>query len=102
MNRVHLSGLTEEYVYATTTGPVDPTGNTVQFAFTAPYAQPVSWVAGLWDSTPATTLSNGKFQATAKVLLTPGQLATGKWWVWVQVVGSPESPVRQPGVLIID
>lgn len=98
MKRISLNGLTEEYLYITATGPTDPTAKTVQFGFSVPNSPPTVIGGGVWDG-PATIDSHGRYHATAKYLLIPNTLADGNWWVWVELAGSPESPVRPVGVL---
>ena len=86
-------------VAATANGAaVDPTADTVQFAFLSSYAEPASgdWKSGSWDS------ENGRYYA--QCLVGPSgtvTLAKGPWFVWVKVTASPEAPVRQVGQLQI-
>jgi hypothetical protein len=78
-----------------TTGlPIDPTGDTVQFAFmpTPPGTSPGNgdWRAGSWAST-----SSGGYLAQCLVGPANGgvALATGTYQIWLKVTDSPEIPV---------
>lgn len=97
-----IPSISLEYVYTTVTALSDPTAATVEFNVTAVGTEPTSgWVAGEWDGA-ATSIGNGRFKATAKVLVGTGSsfaLTDGAYWVWVRVNSAPEAPVRRIGEL---
>jgi hypothetical protein len=100
-----MSTLSTEYVRvkvaATVNGAaINPTSDAVQFAFTLDGANPTSWVSGSWE-----TDATGQVAIYyARTLVGPSGgtvLAAGTWTVWLKVTDSPETPVRQVGVLIV-
>ena len=80
----------------------DPTGDTVQFAFTPlgyPVTSPTAWVSGSWVTFPGPAY-------WAQCLIGPGTAAAtaltiGTWQVWLQISDNPEVPVLQPTLLTI-
>jgi hypothetical protein len=102
------SALSREYVAtaitATAAGtPINPTGDTVEFAFTAVSADPApgDWKTGSWDGTQPRAPGNAYI---AHCLVGPGgtvQLAVGKYTMWVRVTDNPEVPVIPFGLLHI-
>jgi hypothetical protein len=79
---------------------VNPTGDTVQFAFTLNGADPVTWYTGSWAST--TALINGAYIALC--LVGPGGAVTlnrGTWSCWIKITDDPEVPVIAAGQLAI-
>lgn len=99
---VYLSSASLEQVrasvFAASGGvPVDPTGNVVQFGFTAGYAAPIAWVNGTWDT-------NDIGEYVAQCLVGPAgdvTLTAGTYYVWVQITASPEVIERQIGTLTV-
>jgi hypothetical protein len=99
---LNLSSLSTEYVQVPVSiiasgEPIDPTGDTVQFAFMKS-GKPTDpdWVNGTWDSAPGGYL--------AQCLVGPAgdaTLALGTYQIWLKVVDTPEVPVRQVGLLAI-
>jgi hypothetical protein len=98
---LRVSASSKEYlkvaVNAVKNGAVyDPTGDTVEFAFTSgdELGSP-TWYAASWESMGG--------QHYARCLIGPGggvvALAIGFWWVWVRVTDSPEIPIKQAGVI---
>jgi len=91
-------------VTAKTAGtPVNPTGDTVEFAFTPVTAKPAAgdWKTGTWDGTQPQTPGNAYI---AHCLVGPGgtvALAAGKYTMWVRVTDNPEVPVIPFGRLHI-
>ena len=102
MNTISQSVLStnEVQVPVTITSPsaYDPTGDTVQFAFT-PLTYPVTspggsdWHTGFWVVFPGPA-----YWAACIVGPAPGgiPLAIGTWAGWVKVVDFPAIPVEQP------
>lgn len=83
--------------------PVNPTTDTVQFAFTADrMTEPQSgdWVLGSWSTwAPGGTI---KPVYRAVCLVGPGgakTLTAGRYWIWVRVTDNPEIPVLSAGEL---
>ena len=79
----------------------DPTGDTVQFAFTAltyPETSPAVWYAGSWVTFPGPAY-------WAQCLVGPANggvsLTAGTWQGWVKITDSPAVPVEQPFILQI-
>ena len=81
----------------------NPTGDTVQFAFTPltyPVTQPGSgdWHTGSWVAFPGPVY-------WAQCLVGPANggvsLAIGSYQVWTKITDSPEVPVQQPCILQI-
>jgi hypothetical protein len=99
-----ISSLSTEYVLvpvnAVFDGEIfDPTGDTVQFAFTIGYGvKPSVWVQGYWDVNPVQGI-----WYNAKCLVGPSgtMLAAGTYTVWVKITADPEIPVRQSGTLVV-
>ena len=102
------SSLSREYVAAAVTAtaagvPVNPTGDVVEFAFTAPSTAPTpgDWKTGSWDGTAPRTPGNAYI---AHCLVGPGgtvTLSAGKYTMWVRITDSPEIPVISFGLLHI-
>lgn len=83
--------------------PVNPTTDTVEFAFTSGREiEPDSgdWVSGSWATfQPARTVPP-IYRATC--LVGPGgniELAAGRYWIWVRITDNPEVPVLSAGEL---
>ena len=80
----------------------NPTGDTVQFAFTPatyPVTEPSAWLSGSWVTFPGPAY-------WAQCLTGPGTAAAtaltiGTWQVWVKITDNPEVPVLQPSLLTI-
>lgn len=101
MNTVSQSALSTQYVQvlvqaAGVSGPYNPTGDAVAFAFTPdslPPAAPSAWVTGSWVTYPGP-------QYWAQVLIGPANggtiLAAGAWQCWLKITDNPEVPVLQP------
>ncbi len=95
-----LSTLTLEYVRYTVAALVNgavynPTGDTVQFAFTTPGVLPTAYVAGSWE-----TAAGPPAQYVAKCLVGPGGTTTlgkGVYDAWIKITDSPEVIVRFVG-----
>jgi hypothetical protein len=102
------SALSREYVAVAITAkaagtPINPTGDTVEFAFTTGTAKPGAgdWKTGSWDGTQPQTPSNAYI---AHCLVGPGgtvELAAGRYRMWVRVTDNPEVPVIPFGMLQI-
>ena len=78
----------------------NPTGDTIQFAFTTGYGStPSSWAAAVWDS----SLVQGIwYNAQCLVGGTAGTaLTAATYTVWVRVTDAAEVPVRQAGTITI-
>jgi hypothetical protein len=79
--------------------PYNPTGDTVQMAFPAGSANPATWYSAAWTAGPGT----GSY--LAQCLVGPGSggvdLATGTYGIWVQITATPEIPVIDCGVLVV-
>lgn len=110
MDLVRLSVLTSETVRFPVSAdadglPYDPTGATVEMAFTdrdTADPAPGDWTAGSWDVTLI-----GSYVAGCLVGPTGKVLAPGVWRCWVRITdtgpgGSGETVVRQAGELIVD
>lgn len=81
-------------------GAINPTGDTVQFAFTLGGANPSTWYAGTWAST--TPLTSGAY--LAQCLVGPGgtvALTRGSYSCWIKITDNPEIPVIPAGQLQI-
>ena len=80
--------------------PINPTSDTVQFAFTAQNINPGSgdWHTGSWATT-----SSGGYEAQCLVGPAPGALALapGVYQIWVKITDSPEVPVIPADLLQI-
>lgn len=82
---------TVEYVHVTITADADPTGDTVEMAFTAGIPAPADWHQAEW--VPDTTYD-------ARILLGDTiTLTAGTYTVWVRVTDNPEIPVLRAGYL---
>lgn len=99
-----ISAASVEYVRvpvsATASGSaVDPTADTVQMAFLATAAAPVSgdWKTASWETDATTTPDTyyARCLVGSVVTLTAGTTYT----VWVKVTDSPETPVKRAGLL---
>lgn len=106
---VTLSSLSKEFVKVRVSGRrggavIDPTGYTVEFAFTAaatPATEPdeADWVVGSWE-TDATQENHYH----ARCLVGPSgaiTLANGTHDVWVRFDDTLERPVRRVGRIIV-
>lgn len=87
--------------------PSDPTSDVIQFAFIENFgARPTGsdWVYGTWSTYP-----NYNYPWAAKCLVGPAAggtaggttLPVGTYNIWLKVIGSPEAPVFQAGILQI-
>jgi hypothetical protein len=104
---IRQSALSTEYVRyqvtATINGlPYNPTSDVVSFAFLPVGATPAggSWVVGSWES----YTQYGQAVYVARCLIGPSgghALTKGDYIVWIQIVDSPEEPVRVIGNLTI-
>lgn len=102
------SALSLEYVPAWITvtvggNPLNPTGDSVQFAFMPGEVSPGSgdWKAGSWDGTQPRPTGNAYL---AQCLVGPGgtvTLAPGTYTTWVKILDSPEVPIIRYGLLTI-
>lgn len=101
------SSLADEYVRvrvsATLEGNlVDPTFDSVQMAFMQAGAEPAGgdWSDAVWEvdqtTDPATYFAQCLVGPSADVTLADGEYA-----IWLKVIDSPESPVRNVGRLVI-
>ena len=79
----------------------NPTGDTVQFAFTPanyPVTSPSNWATGSWVTYPGPVYY-------AQCLVGPSNggtaLSIGTWQVWLMISDDPEVPVLQPTLLTI-
>ena len=101
---ITLSRLSTEFVQiavaATVNGaPVNPTGDTVQMAFTKDGAIPGSgdWHGASWETAGITYYAQCLVgPVNGGVVLTPGTYS-----IWLKVVDNPEVPVRSPTQLKI-
>lgn len=102
------SALTLEYVPASVTvtvggNPLNPTGDTVQFAFMPDGVNPGigDWKTGSWDGMQPRPTGNAYL---AQCLVGPGgtvALTPGVYTMWIKIVDSPEVPVIPCGLLTI-
>lgn len=81
--------------------PINPTSDTVQFAFKAVSVNPGpgDWNSGSWDS----YLPAGS-QYVAKILVGPNASVNpgvGTWVVWMKITDNPEIPVVEVALLTI-
>lgn len=86
-------------VSATASGSaVDPTADTVQMAFLATSAAPVSgdWKTASWETDATTTPDTYYARCLVGSAIT---LTAGTYTVWVKVTDSPETPVKRAGLL---
>ncbi len=101
------SALSTEYILIPVSAVVDgaainPTGDTVQFAFKPIGVDPGSgdWTAGSWASTSEV---NGFYYA--QTLVGPANSGTvlpvATYAIWLKITDNPEVPVRSPGLLQI-
>lgn len=91
---LNLPASTLEYVNADVTADVDPTGDTVEMAFTIS-GDPVTWHTAAWVS--------GASPPRTRLLVGSGavELAAGLYTVWLRITDSPEVPVIRAGFLQI-
>lgn len=106
MNTISQSALSTNYVQVPVTvqspSSADPTGDTVQFAFTPltyPVTEPQSgdWHTGSWVTFPGPAY-------WAQCLVGPNggvSLAIGTYTAWVKIVDNPAVPVQQAFLLKI-
>lgn len=105
------SSLSLQYVQIPVTAtvggnPLNPTSDTVQFAFTVNTGSPVNpvsgdWKAGSWDGAQPRPPGNAYL---AQCLVGPGgtiALTPGVYSMWIKVLDSPETPVIDVGLLTI-
>jgi len=86
---------------------VNPTSDTVQFAFIGPYAS--TGTASSNPPTSTTTYCSGSWDSgtpyTAKCLIGPNggvtTLTTGAYQVWIKITDNPEVPVLLAGPLLV-
>lgn len=82
--------------------PYNPTGDLVEFAFTAIGGRPTTWYTGGWDGTQAIPGTNSY---RAQVLVGPGStgptLTAGRYAVWIRITDDPEQPVIPVGQLTV-
>lgn len=104
MAGIVLSSLTTVYIQVPVTATIDgqpynPSGDTVQMAFTASGANPVSWNPASWTSGP------GSGSYLAQCLVGPANgalnLGAGSWTIWVMITDNPEVPVFKAGTLVL-
>lgn len=103
---IRVSSLSLQYVRyqvrATLLGAdYNPTGDTVQFAFTDG-SDPAAWVAGAWET--STDPDTDQTSYVARCLIGPGSsnaLTKGKWYAWVKITDSPEVPVILAGTILV-
>jgi hypothetical protein len=77
--------------------PLNPTSDTVQFAFVQGATAPSSYVGGTWFVPQANTYYAACLVGPAgTVTLTPGI-----YTVWLKISDNPEVPVRTPGQIQI-
>lgn len=88
--------------------PYNPTGDTVQFAFTALTVPVTNPGGGAWQSGQWETDNSPDYPAPvywAGILVGPANsgiaLTAGSWSVWTKITDDPEVPVEQPAILII-
>jgi hypothetical protein len=103
---LELSSLSLRYVEVPVTARhsgavVDPTGDTVSFAFKAVGVDPVpgDLVTGGWE-----TITGPPVVYNARCLVGPGGAATlakGTYRIWCKVTDSPEIPMDPVGQLLI-
>ena len=98
---VHLSSATREFLRTQVTAQeagvvVNPTTDTVQFAFPSPGVAPSVWISGSWETAGSVYY--------ARVLVGSGTTisAAGSYDVWVRITDSPEIPTRRIGLLILE
>lgn len=85
--RLHLSALTDEdlRVRVRASGDeYDPTGNTVEAAFTAVSAEPVSWTAATWEA------GGPPYHALVRA-----NQDAGTYRLWLRVTTATEAVVRR-------
>jgi hypothetical protein len=91
------SSLSRQYIPVQVRAPVDPRGDSVQFAFlTTGEPANTDWATAVWDSAPVA--AGGAY--TARCLVGPGgtvTLAAGVYTLWVKITDSPEVPVMAAG-----
>lgn len=87
-----LSSLTKEYLVVEVECSINPTSDTVQFAFTTGDNPIITdWISGSWEAGTTSPY-------TCKVLIGAGSskvLTAGSYYVWVKITDSPEIPVRR-------
>ncbi len=95
------------YVHVPITADRDPTGDTVEMAFSPAYAdEPTSFVTASWTG-PATPPVPGvapSYQADARCLVGPGgdvTLPLGSYRVWTKITDTPEIPVLASDILTV-
>jgi hypothetical protein len=100
MTMIQQSVLSTQYlrvlITLQTPDTYDPTGDTVQWAFTPatyPMTSPVTWYTGSWATFPGPAYY-------AQVLVGPANdgisLAIGLYQAWVKITDDPEVPVLVP------
>ena len=107
MKTIQISSLTREFfrvpVAATENGvQVDPTADTVEFAFeTTKAAEPAAWVAGSWetDATGPDPVYFGRIEVGLAPAAFP--LVDGEYWAWIKITDAPEIPIRQVAKVVV-
>jgi len=99
----NLTALSTEYlrvqVTASSAGAtVDPSADTVQFAFPATTVQPSVWYSGSWETISGVHYARCLVGPTGGVVtLTVGN----SYDVWVKITDSPEIPVRKVATVAV-
>ncbi|MFI1535567.1 hypothetical protein [Streptomyces anandii] len=82
--------------------PYNPTGDVVEFAFTAIGGRPSTWYPGGWDGTQPIPGTNAY---RAQVLVGPASggpiLAAGRYAMFIRITDTPEQPVIPVGQLTV-
>jgi hypothetical protein len=82
--------------------PYNPTGDTVEFAFTEVSGRPTTWYSGGWDGTGPIS---GSTAYRAQVLVGPGStgptLTPGMYAIFIRITDNPEQPVILVGQLTV-
>ena len=88
-----ISSLSVEYLHVDIECSVNPTSDTVSFAFMNTTGAPTvsDWVSGSWDN----TITSSPYRAKCLIGTGGKVLATGSYIIWVKVTDSPEIPVRK-------
>ena len=93
MIRLYLPQLTDELLpvrVRVNDDADDPTGWDVEYAFTAPTAEPSSWTAASWEA------GGPPYRA-----LVPVDLAAGTYKLWLRVFAPLETPVREVALVTL-
>lgn len=79
-------------------GSINPTGDTVDFAFISGTDEPTSsttWSAGSWESTSSPYVARILIGGTGTVL------SVGTYGAWIKITDNPEVPILACGVVTI-